>query len=133
MLTYYVSPRRRLANRLSRLNDSRFSDVHIPVDVAKDGEEFVITALLPGISAEDVSIEILEDTVSISGEFPVEANEDFRYLLRELPSGNFSRVLRLPHLLDKDSASAEVKDGVLSLRVLQAEETKAKQIEVKAK
>jgi len=133
MMTYYVSPQRRLAHRLARLNDTRYPDVHIPVDVVKDGEEFVITALLPGISAEDVSIEILEDTVSISGEFPVEANEEVRYLLRELPSGKFSRTMRLPHLLDEESASAEVKDGVLSLRVLQAEETKAKQIKVKAK
>jgi len=133
MLTYYVSPRHRLAHRLARLNDTRIPDVHIPVDVGKDGEEFIITALLPGISAEDVSIEILEDTVSISGEFPVETNEDVRYLLRERPSGKFSRSLRLPHILDNDSASAEVKDGVLSLRVLQAEETKAKQITVKAK
>jgi HSP20 family protein len=133
MLTYYVSPRRRLAHRLARLNDTRYPDVHIPVDVVREGEEFVITALLPGISAEEVSIEILEDTVSISGEFPVEADEDVRYLLRERPSGKFSRSLRLPHLLEEDSASAEVKDGVLSLRVLQAEETKAKQIKVKAK
>ena len=133
MLTYYVSPQHRLAHRLARLNDTRTPDVHIPVDVVKDGEEFVITALLPGISAEDVSIEILEDTVFISGEFPVEADEDVRYLLRERPSGKFSRSLRLPNLLEEDSASAEVKDGVLSLRVLQAEETKAKQIQVKAK
>ncbi len=133
MLTYYVSPHRRLAHRLAHLKDTRYPDVHIPLDVVKDGEEFVITALLPGISAEDVSIEILEDTVSLSGEFPVETKEDARYLLRERPSGKFSRALRLPHLLDKDSASAEVKDGVLSLRVLQAEETKAKQIKVKAK
>jgi HSP20 family molecular chaperone IbpA len=39
----------------------------------------------------------------------------------------------LPHLLDDSGAVAEVKDGVLSLRVPQAEETKAKQIKVKAK
>jgi HSP20 family molecular chaperone IbpA len=65
MLTYYVSPQRRLARRLAHLNDTRFADVHIPVDVIKDGEEYVITALLPGISAEDVAIEILEDTITL--------------------------------------------------------------------
>jgi HSP20 family protein len=133
MLTYYVSPRRQLAHRLAHMNDSRFSDVHIPMDVVQDGEDYIITALLPGISAEDLSIEILENKVSISGEFPVVDGEDARYLLRERPSGKFSRTLRLPLLLDDKGAEAEVKDGVLSLRIPQAEETKAKQIKVKAK
>lgn len=133
MLTYYVSPRRRLAHRLAHMNDSRFSDVHIPMDVVQDGEDYIISALLPGISAEDLSIEILENKVSISGEFPVNDSGDVRYLLRERPSGKFSRTLRLPLLLDDKGADAEVKDGVLSLRIPQAEETKAKQIKVKAK
>ena len=133
MLTYYVSPRRRLAHRLARMNDSRFPDVHIPMDVIEDGEDYIITALLPGISGEDVSIEVLENKVSISGEFPVDENEEIRYLLRERPSGKFSRTLRLPLLLDDKGAEAEVKDGVLRLRIPQAEETKAKQIKVKAK
>jgi HSP20 family protein len=103
------------------------------MDVVQDGEDYIISALLPGISAEDLSIEILENKVSISGEFPVNDSEDVRYLLRERPSGKFSRTLRLPLLLDDKGADAEVKDGVLSLRIPQAEETKAKQIKVKAK
>ena len=78
-------------------------------------------------------LEVLENKVSISGEFPVNDNEDARYLLRETPSGKFSRTLRLPLILDDKAAVAEVKDGVLSLRIPQAEETKAKQIKVKAK
>lgn len=133
MLTYYVSPRRRLAQRMARMHDSRYPDVHIPMDVIQDGDDYIITALLPGISAEDVSIEVLENKVSISGEFPVDENEDVRYLLRERPSGKFSRTLRLPLLLDDKGAEAEVKDGILRLRIPQAEEAKAKQIKVKGK
>ena len=133
MMTYYVSPRHRLAQRLARMNDTRYPDVHIPMDVIEDGEDFVITAILPGISAEDVTIEVLENKVSISGEFPVDDREDVRYLLRERPSGKFSRTLRLPLILDDKGAEAEYKDGLLSLRIPQAEETKAKQIKVKAK
>jgi HSP20 family protein len=122
-----------MARRLAQLSDSRYPDVHIPVDVIVDGDDYLITAYVPGISAEDVKIEVLEDTISISGEFAVEENEDAEYLLRERPSGSFSRKLRLPLLLDTSGAEAEVKDGVLSLRVPQAEETKAKQIKVKVK
>jgi len=133
MLTYYVNPRRRLARRLAQLNDSRHPDVYVPVDVIVDGDDYLITAFLPGVSAEDVNIEVLEDTISISGDFAVEENEDAEYLLRERPTGRFSRKLRLPLLLDTAGAEAEVKDGVLNLRVPQAEETKAKQIKVKVK
>lgn len=132
-MTYYISPRRRMARRMAQMSDSRHPDVHIPVDVIVDGDDYLITAYVPGISAEDVKIEVLEDTISISGEFAVEENEDAEYLLRERPSGSFSRKLRLPLLLDTAGAEAEVKDGVLSLRVPQAEESKAKQIKVKVK
>jgi HSP20 family protein len=131
MLTYYVSPR--LAHRLAKMDDSRFPDVHIPMDVVQDGDDYIITALLPGISAEDLTIEVLENKVSISGEFPGDENEDIHYLLRERPSGKFSRTLRLPILLDDKGAEAEVKDGVLHLRIPQAEEAKAKQVKVTAK
>ncbi len=132
-MTYYVSPRRQMARRLAQLSDNRNPDVHIPVDVIVDGDDYLISAYVPGIAAEDVKIEVLEDTISISGEFAVEENEDSEYLLRERPTGSFSRKLRLPLLLDTTGAEAEVKDGVLSLRVPQAEESKAKQIKVKVK
>ncbi len=131
MLTYYVNPRRRLARRLAQLNDSRHPDVYVPVDVIVDGDDYLISAFLPGVSAEDVNIEVIEDTVSISGEFSAEENEDVRYLLQERPNGRFHRKLRLPGLLEAADSEAEVKDGVLSLRVPKAEESKAKKIKVK--
>ena len=52
MLTYYVNPRRRLARRLAQLNDSRHPDVYVPVDVIVDRDDYLITAFLPGVSAE---------------------------------------------------------------------------------
>ena len=59
MLTYYVNPRRRLARRLAQLNDSRHPDVYVPVDVIVDGDDYLISAFLPGVSAEDVNIEVI--------------------------------------------------------------------------
>jgi HSP20 family protein len=108
-------------------------DVHIPVDVTVEGDVYTLSAMIPGISADEVKIEVLEDVVTISGEFAGEEAEGPKYLLRELPTGSFNRRLRLPVMLDAAGAEAEVKDGLLVLRVAQAEETKAKQITVKAK
>ncbi|MEN8241986.1 MAG: Hsp20/alpha crystallin family protein [Chloroflexota bacterium] len=133
MTNYYVHPAHRMARRLARTAASEHNHVHIPVNVRFDGEAYLITAMVPGVSPADVKIEVLEDIVTLSGEFPVEQNEDTKSLLDELPSGQFSRRLRLPVTLDASGADAEIKNGMLSLRVLQAEESKAKQIKVKTK
>lgn len=133
MVTYYVSPRRRFAHRHVPATDAQRPDVQIPVDVIVDGDDYRISALVPGIKAEDLKIEIMEDVVSIQGEFTSEESEDIKYLRRERPTGTFGRTMRLPTMLNSAGAEAEVIDGVLHLRVPKAEEAKAKQIKVKTK
>lgn len=131
MMTYYVPSRRRLAHRYAELQAEKRPEVYIPVDVIANENEFVLTAFVPGISADEISIEILEDAVAISGELVIETDEEARYLRRERPSGYFNRTLRLPSALDAGKAEAEVKNGVLTLRLPKSEEAKAKQIKVK--
>lgn len=122
-----------MARRYPRMEEMKRADVHIPVNVTVENDVYTLSAMVPGVSAEDVKIEILEDVVTISGEFASEASEEIKYLLRELPKGSFMRRLRLPVMLDATGAEAEVKNGLLIVRVPQAEETKAKQIAVKTK
>ncbi|MCH7664048.1 MAG: Hsp20/alpha crystallin family protein [Chloroflexi bacterium] len=131
MMTYYLSPSRRL--RPNRWMDVSRPEVHIPVDVIVEDDDYVLTAFVPGIEPEDVEIEILEDSISISGEFPQIEDEDVSYLLRERPSGKFSRVLRMPASLEAGKGQADVSNGVLTLRVPKAESAKAKKIAVKVK
>jgi HSP20 family protein len=133
MKTYYMNPAYRMARRRAHLAEMERTEVHIPVNVTAMDDVYTLTAMLPGISADDVKIEVLEDVVTISGEFSGEENAENKYLLREIPTGRFSRRLRLPVLLDAAGAEAEVKNGILNLRVPQAEESKAKQIKVKTK
>ena len=133
MTNYYISPRRVMAQRQAAMTNAKRPDVHIPVDVVLEGDDFVITAWLPGIAAGDVQIEVIENVVSISGEFAQEEAEEVKYLLREGPRGKFNRSLRLPTVLNASSAEAEVVDGILKLRVPKAEEAKARQIKVKSK
>ena len=101
-----------------------------------EDDSFTITALVPGLKAEDLHIGILEDVVTISGEFAaVEASEETeaRSLLNEIPSGEFKRVLRLPSDLDAGKAEAAMHEGVLTLTVAKAEYALPKQIKVSAK
>jgi HSP20 family protein len=113
--------------------DAQRPDVQIPVDVMVDGDDYRIVAMIPGINPDDIKIEVLEDVVSIQGEFAAEELEDdVKYLRHERPVGTFGRTLRMPTMLNAAGAEAEVINGILSLRVPKAEEAKAKQIKVKA-
>jgi len=115
------------------MTDTPRPDVQIPVDVIVEGDDYRITALVPGVNAEDLQIEILEDVVSITGEFVSYLDEDAKILRQERPAGRFERTMRLPSMLNAAGAEAEVINGVLSLLVPKAEEAKAKQIKVKVK
>lgn len=132
MVTYYINPRNGIARRHAHMADAQRPAVQIPVDVMVNGDDYYISAMVPGINPDDIKIEVIEDVVSIQGEFAAEENEDMQYLRRERPVGTFGRTLRLPSMLNAAGAEAEVVNGILKLRVPKAEEAKAKQIKVKA-
>ena len=103
----------------------------MPIDVQSDDEAYLITAAVPGLSAEDISVEVLEDLVTMSGEITIEENGDSQTLLSEL-SHSFYRQIRLPEAVEADEVEAKVEKGLLTVRVPKAEESRPKKIEVKA-
>ncbi len=105
----------------------------VPMDVKAEDEGYVITALIPGIKAEDLNIQVVNETVTISGEFKHERDEEGNYILAEIPAGRFSRTLTLPSPLNAGKAEADLTNGVLTLRVPKAEEAKARSIKVISK
>lgn len=132
-MTYFVSPYAyRMARRWNRLAgyEEPSRDFTLAVDVRDDEDEYVINALVPGLKAEDLNIQILEDVVTVEGEFKVDEHE---YLMRELPHGTFRRTLRLPATLDADKAQAKIVDGVLTLHLPKAESARPKTIKVAIK
>ncbi|MDR3576525.1 MAG: Hsp20/alpha crystallin family protein [Anaerolineaceae bacterium] len=138
MTLYITTPFERLARRnLQRWFEDEApvqeSEVYFPINVKADADTFVITALLPGIKPEDLDIKIVNETVSLQGEFKDGTEEKAEYLAHELPSGRFLRVITLPASLDSGKAEAKMEDGVLTLRVPKAEEAKPKVIKVTSK
>lgn len=138
-MTFYVrTPYGRFSTRphmMHRHGYSPFieSDIFIPVNVKAEDEAFVITALLPGLKAEDINIQIVGENITLQGEFKNETADDEKYILEEIPSGKFFRTINLPDTLDAAKASAEMDKGILSLRVPKAEEAKPKTIKVNVK
>ena len=108
------------------------SDIHVPLDVIVDNDSYVIEMIVPGLEPEELIIEIVDKTIDIQGEFKA-PEEDTKFLRKERPSGRFRRVVRLPKMLDMEKSEANLKNGILSLRVPVAEEALPRTIKIKAK
>jgi HSP20 family protein len=133
-MTYYVQsyPYRRMARRWMSQpvgQDGR----SLPVDVRNEEEAFVLTALVPGLKSDDLNIQVLEDVVSIEGEYPNLVSQENDYLLSELPGGQFRRTLRLPVPVEAEQVEAKITNGVLTLRLPKAESARPRKIAVSAK
>ncbi len=141
-MTYFISPYRRMTSlrqAMERMMEDAMAEAPqneremlLAVDVLSSDEGYEITALVPGLQAEDLSIEILNNTVTVRGEFKSSAQENTKYMLCELPSGNFSRVISLPTAVDAGKVDANIKNGVLKLYLPKTEAHRPKAIKVKA-
>jgi HSP20 family protein len=104
----------------------------LPVDVREDDESYQITAAVPGLKAEDVEIQVLDDVVTLRIHPQAEDAQDREYLLREIAEGELERSFRLPAAIDPAKAEAAVENGLLRLNLPKAETVRPKQITVKA-
>lgn len=139
-MTFYIHPYRRLRglrDAMDRMFEETMAEstpsereMTLAVDVASDEEGYLLYALVPGLDAEDLSIEILNNTVTVRGEFKNLAGEKAEYLVSELPQGRFTRTITLPVALDAAKVEANIKNGVLSLRLPKAEAHRPKAIKV---
>lgn len=129
-MTYFVAPYPyRMARRLAAdcTPTSRFT---LSVNVREEEDAFFLQALVPGLKAEDVNIQILENLVTIEGEFK---QEEAAYLVRELPHGAFRRTLRFSTPIEAEKTEARLREGVLTLRLPKAESARPKNIKITAK
>jgi HSP20 family protein len=102
----------------------------LAVDVLAGENEYWIRALVPGIEAEDLDIEALNNTVTIRGEFKNSEEANSKTLTSELPQGRFGRVITLPTVLDTTHIEASLKNGVLVLRIPKAEAHRPRAVKV---
>jgi HSP20 family protein len=105
-------------------------EMQLALNVKTSDDAYDIMALVPGLSADDLDIEVLNDTVTIRGEFKTDGDDEAKYLVSELPDGHFSRVITLPTATNPDQVEASIKDGVLSLHIAKAEADRPKAIKV---
>lgn len=102
------------------------------VDVEETSEELLLSAELPGMSIEDLEIEVENHVLSLKGEKREvrEESDDRRHHIWERRYGSFKRSFTLPRTVRTEDITALVKDGVLTVRVPKAPEAKSRKIDI---
>lgn len=137
-MTFYFTPFSRNFRRqmMQNMMDADWPvterEYTIPMDVIAEDDGFKLTAYLPGVKAEDLNIQVVNESVTIQGEFKPSADDKASFILQELPTGKFYRTIHLPEQLDSSKAEASFKDGVLKLHVPKAEHARPKTVKVVA-
>ena len=128
-----MATRRDPFREMERLFDAAMrqapTSLAMPLDLYRDGEEFVARIDLPGVDPASIDIDIEDRTLTIRAERPAE-QRDVQWLSHERPTGTFARQLTLGYGVAMDRIAANYADGVLTLTIPVAEEAKPRKIQV---
>jgi HSP20 family protein len=101
------------------------------LDVWETDSEVVYAFDLPGILEDEISIEVKEDTLSVSGQREkTEKLSDDHFYRFERRFGTFARAVGLPQGVDQDKIAARYENGVLEIRVPKPEEQRPRTIAI---
>ena len=101
------------------------------IDLVEEDEHLVLRADLPGLSEDDVNVEVKDGVLTVSGERRAEEKtEEKGYHRIERSYGSFSRSLSIPEGIDPEQVSAEFDNGVLEVRIPKPEERKPHRVQI---
>lgn len=103
------------------------------MDVVESDDNLTVRIDLPGLSPDDVKVEIEDNILTVSGEVgdTIEKEND-RYHYRERSYGAFQRSVRLPNTIDTEKVDATFENGVLNIAMPKLPQAQPKQISIKA-
>jgi HSP20 family protein len=101
-----------------------------PVDVIEDADGITVYADLPGVPKERLDVHIDGEVLVIEGEIGLEMPQQMEATHVEVSLPRYRRVFTLSRELDPERMSAELKQGVLKVRIHKAEHAKPRRIEV---
>lgn len=100
-------------------------------NVTEDAGSYYVRAELPGMKSDELDIQVSSNGISLSGERKIQKEGQARYHRREREAGKFSRSISLPGEIDVDAVDARLENGVLTVTIPKAPETRPRQITVK--
>ena len=102
------------------------------VDIFEDADRITLLADMPGVSRENLEVRLDGDTLAIEGKVSIAAPEGMRALWAEVNVPRFQRKFTLSRELDAGRIQANLKDGVLSLRIPKQAHAQPRRIDVQA-
>jgi HSP20 family protein len=100
--------------------------------LGEEDERYVLTAVLPGVSKEQLSIEATEHELTVKGKRSIEAPEGYRALRRERTELEFSETFAFETALDLEKVEAKLDNGILRIELAKQAKARPRSIAVKA-
>jgi len=101
------------------------------VDIFETDKEIMLLADMPGVKAENLNIDLNENVLTLDGNVHLPEGDDEADVLREFRTGTYQRQFTLSQVIDQGKIDAELKDGVLRLKLPKVEAATPKKIAVK--
>jgi HSP20 family protein len=134
-----VSPLVRLQGDMNRLFESFFDDMPAmrpyggafpAINLWEDGETAHLECELPGLTLNDIELNVTGDQVQITGERKIADQPEASWHRRERSYGKFTRSVTLPWEIDADKVEAHLHEGILSIKLPKCESCKPKKVKV---
>lgn len=104
------------------------------VNIREHEDKYELTAEIPGMNKDEISIEVQDNTLTIRGEKTTEKDTgDEKFHVCERVCGKFERSFALPENVKAEGVDAEYKDGVLKIGIPKTEKVKPTEIKVRVK
>jgi len=100
------------------------------INMYENDDKVSIRAVLPGVKSEDISIELVDRSLTIKGDRKLDYVEK-PYIRRERSFGVFNKSIRLPYQVDREKIAANLSDGILTVELVKSEEARPRKIEIK--
>lgn len=103
-----------------------------PVDIRENGEGIVLQADMPGVSKERLNLRVEGNNLVVEGSIGIAPQEQMTALYADVRSTVYRRSFSLSNELEADRIEADLKDGVLTVRIPKRAELRARRIEVRS-
>ncbi len=101
------------------------------VDILETENDIILLADMPGVKTENLTIDLRDNVLTLSGYSDDEENKDAIVLISEYEDGTYYRQFNINEVVDQDKIDAQMSDGVLRLTLPKVEKAKPRQITVK--
>jgi HSP20 family protein len=131
--TFFPATFDSIFNDLMIESNNPINTFHTPAaDVVEDDKQFKISLVFAGFEKEDIKLDMNEDELTVTGEKSMVKEEKAeKFLVKEFRTGKYKRSFYLPDTADVNKIEAELRNGILEIKIPKKAKAEAKKISIK--